>query len=178
MAHLRYRLAAQTLMDALRAINGGLDARVVKGKVVTRNSILTALVLCVTALVLFTISGFEREYVMRSGDLLDLRAALRHDGIAITGSLLASGARVTGLTLTRYGNVILLRVYAAPIKESDDPHDIRGAFAALIPRDPSLTGIMVGDDSGWLTLGHVHGFPVRVWRLRRDDSVSQVVWQP
>jgi hypothetical protein len=138
---------------------------------------LTALLLGVSAVALFVITGFEREYVMRSGDLLDVHAATHHDGIAITGSLLASGARVTRLTRTRYGNVILLRVYAARIDEKDDPRGVRGAFVAVIPRDPDLMRIMVGDDSRWLTLGHVHGIPVRVLRLQRDDPASEVVWQ-
>lgn len=142
----------------------------------SRRSRSIALVLGICTAALFVITGFEREYVMRSGDLLNLHATPRHDGIVITGSLLASGAKIARLTRTCHGSVVLLRVYAAPIEEKDDPRVVRRSFAALIPRDPNLMEIMVGDDSRWLTFGRVHGIPIRVFRPHREDSVSEVVW--
>lgn len=137
----------------------------------------TKVFLGVAAAALIVGFGFRREYVMRSGDLLDLRAVSRHNGVVVTGSLLASGARITRVTNARYGDAVLVRIYAAGIEGKDDPRETRGSFAAFIDRDPRLTEISVGDHSRWLTIGSVYGVPIRIPRLRRDSSVSRVVWR-
>lgn len=136
-----------------------------------------ALSLGIAAVAVFVLTGFQREYVMRSASLVDLDATPRKDGVVISGRLYASGARVARVTRMRNADSVLMRVYAAGIEATDDLATVSGPFAALIPLDPGVNRIEVGEDSRWLTIGNVHGIPVRVPRLRRDESLKEVVWR-
>jgi hypothetical protein len=134
------------------------------------------LVAGVVVIALIVRGGFRREYVPSAGSLLNLRASEQGSTIIVSGGLLASGAKITRLTTSRYGDVILIRVYAAAIEADDDPRTTHGTFAVRISREPTIRAIKVGDGDRMLTVGNLYGAPIRLPRSGRDDTANEVVW--
>lgn len=136
-----------------------------------------AFTVVITALVSVIVAvGFSREYAVTAPGLLDLKAAANDREIVVTGILLGSGGRITRTTTTRYGDVLLVRVYATAIEEDASPAIVRGTFAAVIPRDPRITSIVVGERSDTITIGRLYGLPIRIPRLPRRESAGSMVW--
>jgi hypothetical protein len=134
------------------------------------------LVLAGCVVVLMVYRSFEREYVMVSDGLVGVTAVRRSNSVVVSGAIRASSAKVTRTTVARYGEMCLIRVYAAAIEPQDDPKATKGTFRVVVPLGPNVKAITVGDAPRSITIGRAFGFPVRVPRLTRTTSPDRVVW--
>lgn len=129
------------------------------------------------AILVAAVLGFKREYVIESSGLVGVRHAASAGKIVVTGSLLASSAKIAKTTVTNYDGDILIRVYAEQILEDDDPDRIAGTFAVPVILTPDVQRILIGDRSSSMTVGAFLGIPLRVPRIPRDAAAEKEVWR-
>lgn len=141
-----------------------------------RRKVLTALVA-----ISLSVAGagvlLRREHVVPADGIVGLAAQERGgDAIVVTGSLLASGAKVARTTVTRSDGEALIRIYGAGITPTDAPEDTRGSFAVVIPaRD--LRSIAVGESANSITVGTLMGLSVRLPRWPPKPSANRIAWR-
>ncbi|MEO8379709.1 MAG: hypothetical protein ABI779_08600 [Acidobacteriota bacterium] len=119
--------------------------------------------------------AFRRAYVASASHLVDVRVTRRGDGIRIDGFIFDSGMRVSRSTQQRVGSSILVRIYIAPILDSDEVNVRRGDFHPLIVIPEAVTSVAIGESPRFVTLGHILGVPIRVPRPFRE-AASMTIW--
>lgn len=129
----------------------------------------------VVSAILVGVFAFRRAYVASASHLIDVRVSRRGDSIRIDGFIFDSGMRVSHSTQQRVGSSILVRIYIAPILDSDGVSIRRGAFHALVVIPEAVTSVAVGESPRFVTLGHIFGVPIRVPRPFRE-AASMTIW--
>ncbi len=131
-------------------------------------SLLTIVIACGLA--------FKQEYAVPRSGLIDVSATMQGNYVVVTGGLLASGAKVTGTTVTVKRESALIRVSAEPLSDFDKPGKPSRTFRAVVPI-AGITEISIGDDASWRTLGRIGSIRIAIPRLSADEHVNRVVWR-
>jgi hypothetical protein len=125
--------------------------------------------------VVLTRGVIRREYVATASQLLDVQVVQRDHTLRVDGFISDSGMRVTRSTTQRVGDRLLVRVYRAPVRDTDDESVRRGDFHALVVITDDISAVQIGDSDRFVTLGEIGGLPIRIpWNYRND--VARTIW--
>ena len=90
------------------------------------------IVLVMLAVVVVATVGFRREYVLPADGLVDVQATTSDGDVVVSGAIRASGGRITKTTVRRYGDELVVRVFATAIRSGEMPRETPGTFRIVL----------------------------------------------
>jgi hypothetical protein len=136
---------------------------------------LSAYALIVVAVLTALALGFNREYVLSADGLVGVKAARRGDKLVVSGSIRASGARITKVTTTESDGDVLIRVYADRVSAGESER-ASGRFTLSVPLNSDVRSIRIGENSRIITAGRLFGVPLRIPRGSSKPPTDRVLW--